>query len=214
MSASDHLARRLAFIGLDSAAQGRIRNVGDALGAAIPDALDAFYGQMRQFPETRAFFGSEQHIENAKQRQLQHWSGIATGQFDANYVDAVTKVGKVHARIGLEPRWYIGGYALILEKMLASVIETRWPKNAFGKRMPGAEERAAEIGAIVKAALLDMDYAITVYLEASEEARLKAEAEARAIEQAKAAERDQAIACVSQRHGGASRRRPDPPHER
>jgi methyl-accepting chemotaxis protein len=43
-----------------------------------------------------------------------------------------------------------------------------------------------------------MDYAITVYLEASEEARLKAEAEARATEQAKAAERDLAIACVSQ----------------
>ena len=56
--------------------------------------------------------------------------------------------------------------------------------------MPGAEERSAEIGAIVKAALLDMDYAITVYLEASEEARLKAEAEARALEQAKAAERE------------------------
>jgi methyl-accepting chemotaxis protein len=42
MSASDHLARRLAFIGLDSAAQGHIRDAREALGAAIPGALDAF----------------------------------------------------------------------------------------------------------------------------------------------------------------------------
>ncbi|QEL24202.1 globin-coupled sensor protein [Bosea sp. F3-2] len=197
MSAPDHLARRLAFIGLDSTAQGHIRNVRETLATAIPGALDAFYDQVRAFPETRSFFSSEEHIEAAKQRQVQHWGGIASGRFDENYVNAVTRVGKVHARIGLEPRWYIGGYALILEKMIASLLEARWPKNALGRRMPGADERAAEIGAVVKAALLDMDYAITVYHEASEAARLKAEAEAHAAEQAKAAERDQAIACVS-----------------
>ncbi|MFJ5369773.1 methyl-accepting chemotaxis protein, partial [Bosea sp. CER48] len=181
----------------NTAANSHIRNVHEALSAAIPGALDAFYDQVRAFPETRSFFGSDAHIEAAKQRQKQHWGGIATGNFDENYVAAVTRIGKVHARIGLEPRWYIGGYALILEKLLGAVLEARWPKNALGRRMPGADERSAEIGAIVKAAMLDMDYAITVYLEASEAARLKAEADAHAIEQAKAAERDQAIACVS-----------------
>jgi len=198
MSASDHLAKRLAFMQLGPEAQAHIRSAGEALGKSIPDALDAFYAQLRAFPETKAFFSSEQHVEAAKQRQARHWSGIATGQFDETYVGAVTQVGKVHARIGLEPRWYIGGYALILEKLLAGVLEARWPKNALGRRMPGAAERSAEIGAIVKAALLDMDYAITVYLEASEEARLKMEAEVRAVEQAQAADRDKAIACVSE----------------
>ena len=198
MSELDHLAKRLAFMQLGPEAQGRIRDVGDALGASVPGALDAFYAQLRAFPETKAFFSSEQHIEGAKQRQARHWGGIATGQFDENYIGAVTQVGKVHARIGLEPRWYIGGYALIIEKLLAGVLEARWPKNALGKRMPGCAERSAEIAAIVKAAMLDMDYAITVYLEASEDARLKVEAEARALEQAKAAEREQAIACVSE----------------
>lgn len=179
-------------------AQARIRDVGDALNASVPGALDTFYAQLRAFPETKAFFSSEQHIDSAKQRQNKHWSGIATGQFDETYIGAVTQVGKIHARIGLEPRWYIGGYALILEKLIAGVLEARWPKNALGKRMSGAAERSAEIGAVVKAAMLDMDYAITVYLETSEEARLKAEAEARAVEQAQAADRDKAITCVSE----------------
>ncbi|WP_449254518.1 methyl-accepting chemotaxis protein [Bosea sp. (in: a-proteobacteria)] len=198
MSASDQLSKRLAFMQLGPEAQARIRDVGDALNASVPGALDTFYAQLRAFPETKAFFSSEQHIDSAKQRQNKHWSGIATGQFDETYIGAVTQVGKIHARIGLEPRWYIGGYALILEKLIAGVLEARWPKNALGKRMSGAAERSAEIGAVVKAAMLDMDYAITVYLETSEEARLKAEAEARAVEQAQAADRDKAITCVSE----------------
>jgi len=68
----------------------------------------------------------------------------------------------------------------------------------FGGKLGGAEDRAAEIGAVVKAALLDMDYAISVYLEASEAARLKAENEAKAIEATIAGERDKAVAFVTQ----------------
>ncbi len=196
MASSDHLSARLNFIGLDQKAQSRIRDVREPLQAAIPAALEAFYAQLRSWPETKAFFSSEQQIDGAKNRQNAHWDGIAEAKFDQGYVAAVTQVGKVHARIGLEPRWYIGGYALILEKLIAGVVEARWPKTRFGGKIEGAADRAAELAAIVKAAMLDMDYAISVYLEASEAARLDAEAKARALEETKAAERDRAIAYV------------------
>jgi hypothetical protein len=39
---------------------------------------------------------------------------IATGKFDQDYIDGVTRIGKVHAKLGLEPQWYIGGYSLIM----------------------------------------------------------------------------------------------------
>jgi methyl-accepting chemotaxis protein len=198
MSSPDHLAQRLAFIGLGPGEQARIRDVQDALIAALPAALETFYARLKSFPETRRFFSDDSHADRARQKQLGHWERIASGHFDADYVGAVTSVGRVHARIGLEPRWYIGGYALLLEQLIGKVLEARWPKGRFGGQMPGAAERGAEIGAIVKAALLDMDYAISVYLEASEAARLKAEAQARAIELAKTAQREQAVARVGE----------------
>lgn len=198
MTASDQLGRRLAFIKFDEAAKQHIRDAHEALTAALPSALDAFYAQVKAFSETSPFFRDDKHIAGAKQAQIGHWSRIAKGQFDQDYVDAVSAVGRVHARIGLEPRWYIGGYALILEEVIKRVLEERWPKNRFGGKVPGAADRGAEIGAIVKAALLDMDYAISIYAEASEAARLKVEAAARAAEQAKAAERDKAISYVSE----------------
>jgi methyl-accepting chemotaxis protein len=197
MSSADHLDRRLDFMQLGSEARGQIAGLEKVILKALPGALDAFYAQIAAFPETKAFFSSASHMEGAKQRQVSHWGRLAKGQLDQDYVRAVTTIGQIHARIGLEPRWYIGGYALLLEKLLAAALEERWPKSRFGGKLPGAAEHAAELGAIVKAALLDMDYAISVYLEASEAARLKVEAEARAAEDAKARERDKAIGYVS-----------------
>jgi methyl-accepting chemotaxis protein len=196
MSSEADLNRRLAFTRLDADARACIAGLGPVIQAALPGALDAFYAQVSAFPETRAFFRDAGHMQAAKNRQLSHWARIAQGQFDQDYVEAVSAVGRVHARVGLEPRWYIGGYALILEKLLTAALEARWPKSRFGGKLPGASERAAEISAIVKATLLDMDYAISVYLDASEAARAKVEAEARAVEDAKAKERDKVVSQV------------------
>lgn len=198
MSSASDLDRRLDFMQLGVEARQRIRSLEKVVSAALPEALGAFYEQIRSCPETKAFFSSEEHLDSAKRRQISHWSRIAKGEFDQDYVAAVTAVGRTHARIGLEPRWYIGGYALLLERLIASLLEARWPKSRFGGKLAGAAERGAEIGAIVKAALLDMDYAISVYLEASETARLRVEAEARATEQAKAVEREKAVGYVTQ----------------
>lgn len=132
MTSSEHLNSRLSFMQLDGRARDRIKGMHDDIVAALPGALDAFYGQLRNSPETKRFFSSEQHIDGAKQRQSSHWDRIAKGEFDQNYVAAVTKVGEIHARIGLEPRWYIGGYALILEKLITDVLVARWPKRRFG----------------------------------------------------------------------------------
>ncbi|RDJ20756.1 globin-coupled sensor protein [Bosea caraganae] len=197
MTKTDDLARRLDFMKLGPDALQSIRAVEPTILAALPGALDALYAQIRAFPETKAFFSSEAHIDGAKSRQLNHWSALAKGKLDQDFVASVTGIGQVHARIGLEPRWYIGGYALLLEQLIGKVLEARWPKTRFGGKASGAQERAAEIGALVKATLLDMDYAISVYLEASETARRESEAKARAIELTKTQERDKAVKSVS-----------------
>ncbi len=193
MSDETALVERLAFMKLDQAARNRIRSVEPEIREAIPKALNSFYEQLRKTPETARFFRDGAHVDSAKARQSTHWSRIATGQFNQEFVSGVTTVGQVHARIGLEPRWYIGGYALLLEEIVSQVLKALWPKTLLGAPMAGAEERGKKITAIIKAALLDMDYAISVYLEASEAARRKIEEQARAAEIAKADAREKAV---------------------
>jgi methyl-accepting chemotaxis protein len=178
------LNERLDFIKMGPEARGRIEGVKALIMRALPAALDVFYGQALAFPQTRQLFSSPDHVANAKGKQLSHWEAISSGRFDEGYVRAVTAIGHVHARIGLEPRWYIGGYALMLESLLAQLVAARWPRRGFGARGPSAEEVGAELGAVAKATLLDMDYAISVYLEAAEGARKEAESKLLAAERA------------------------------
>lgn len=172
------LGDRLNFMRLDADARSSLRSVKPILMQKLPAALDGFYAQVESHPETRRFFTSSAQTGSAKSRQIAHWDAISSARFDTTYVRAVTAVGETHARIGLEPRWYIGGYALLLNALIGAVVEARWPKGGFGSRKAkGAPEVAAELGALAKATLLDMDFAISVYLEAAEAARKRAEAE-------------------------------------
>jgi methyl-accepting chemotaxis protein len=185
MSADTDLNDRLNFMKLGEDARQQLRAIKPIVMGELPGALDAFYGQVQAFPETRKLFANPGQMAGAKNRQIGHWEIISSGQFDGTYVQAVTTVGEVHARIGLEPRWYIGGYALLIEALIGAVVEARWSKPGFGgKKGAGAKQVRAELGALVKATLLDMDYAISVYLAAAEQARLRAEAEVLAKERA------------------------------
>ncbi|MEJ1975356.1 MAG: globin-coupled sensor protein [Acetobacteraceae bacterium] len=181
MSTTDTLAERLSFMKLDAGVRGSLHAVKSVIMGELPGALDAFYKHLQSFPEMRRLFASGRHVASAKSRQLVHWEAISSGQFDQGYVRSVTQVGEVHARIGLEPRWYIGGYALLLESLLGAVLKSRWPKSRIVGRAPAPDAVAAELGAVVKATLLDMDYAISVYITVSEAARKAAEAQAQAM---------------------------------
>lgn len=187
MAAND-LAKRLAFMKMDDGAVATLRSIEPIVAQALPSALDGFYRHLRSFPETNRFFASDAHISSAKGRQESHWKRIASGRIDGDYVKAVTTIGQVHAKIGLEPQWYLGGYAALIADLAAAVIDERWPRNEAGggwlkrraKPIPegSARKLSDEVGVLVRAAMLDIDYSISVYLQEAEKARVAAEAKA------------------------------------
>ena len=175
------VSERLDFIGLDRAARDALRGLRPFIKAEIEPALEVFYAKVRKTEQVHRFFSDDGHIRSAQNGQARHWSVIADGQFDEAYVSGVRRIGETHARIGLEPRWYIAGYALITENLLRRLVESRWPKG-FGGRAKGEEETADAITALVKAMMLDMDFAISVYLDALERERQRLEVERREAE--------------------------------
>jgi methyl-accepting chemotaxis protein len=177
---NDDIARRLEFMKLDEATCRRIAGLDQFMREELPSALDTFYQHMAKTPEIARFFSNQAHVNAAKSAQISHWENITRGTFDQHYVDKVKTIGSVHARIGLEPRWYIGGYALILEKLIEGIVERMVPKPGLFGRGGAAREIGRTVSALVKAVLLDMDLAISVYIEEAEAAKKKAEQ--RAIE--------------------------------
>jgi methyl-accepting chemotaxis protein len=86
----------------------------------------------------------------------------------------VQKVGKTHARIGLEPRWYIGGYATIVEHLIHAIVKAHWP-GLTTLRKGGAGKVAEAISCVIKAAMLDVELGISGYLETLDQKRFEAE---------------------------------------
>jgi methyl-accepting chemotaxis protein len=179
LSHADGLNERLQFMRMDARTCADIQKIKAVIERELPAALDKFYEQVRATPETRRFFSSESRIASAKDRQLGHWAAISSGRFDQTYYEKVRRIGEVHARIGLEPRWYIGGYSMITEAIVAAVVKDYWPKGLLGLRSQArAQELSAALGALLKGVFLDMDLSISIYIEAAEEARRRQEAEA------------------------------------
>ena len=168
MNAESNLAQRLAFNRIDEEAIRSLRDGREFVLQHMPSILDGFYDHIAKYTEASAFFKGREHMMHAKQMQLKHWSVILGGRFDEAYEASVNKIGEVHNRLGLEPRWYIGGYnALVTD--LVTVVQTKMPAKRFDR---DAQKRKTLLQAsIIKAAMLDMDLAISVYTEAGRRER-------------------------------------------
>ncbi|MEO3389364.1 methyl-accepting chemotaxis protein [Mesorhizobium sp. CAU 1741] len=164
---------RLAFIGMDSQARETLRKLKPSLARNVGPALSQFYEKVRATPHTAQFFGSDSHVASAKARQETHWTGIAEASYGESYETAVRSIGEVHARIGLEPSWYIGGYALVAEHLIKAIVKEQWP--GLLSRGTSPEAMGASLAVLVKAIMLDMDLAISTYLEALDEKRTQVE---------------------------------------
>ena len=175
MSDGRTLNQRLEFMKLDAAALETLRSLKPVIERDLPKALDALYERINKFPETRRFFKDEEHIGRARSAQLRHWSGISSGQFGDEYAKSVRTIGQTHARIGLDANLFIGGYALVTEQLIHAVVDNFWPKGAFGGKRKKSEDAAKAISALMKSVFLDMDLAISSYLESSEAARREME---------------------------------------
>ena len=176
------LAARLEFMKFDQRSREVLRDLQPLIRVHMNKALGSFYERLRSTPEVRSFFKNEQQIASAQTRQETHWDTLSDGTFDAAYEEKVLTVGRTHARIGLEPRWYIGGYAIIAEHLIKAIVTDR--DSTLLKRLKRDPDSLSEsLSTLVKAMLLDMDLAITAYLETTEAERHKAEdARAEAIE--------------------------------
>ena len=168
MTSANTIAQRRAFNLIDDETIQLLRDARTFILAELPLILDEFYDHVGAFSQTASFFADRRHMMHAKEMQLRHWAIIVEGHFDETYETSVTKIGEVHNRLGLEPRWYIGGYNFLVSRLIEA-IDTKWPVRMFDRN--GARRKTRLMGAVIKAAMVDMDLAISVYIEAGRRER-------------------------------------------
>jgi methyl-accepting chemotaxis protein len=161
MSETIDIRERLAFIGIDDETRSALSEVLPIIKSHLPSILGEFYDMIRQWPDQARMF-PQGGMDRAKNMQESHWVRLFSGHFDDDYVKSVRRIGLTHSRIGLEPRWFIGGYAFVqsrLSHIVSTMYANRWNPATAQK------QTARMMRAVMQAIMLDTDLAITVYLE-------------------------------------------------
>lgn len=163
MSALNDLSSRLDFLRLDSDTIQILRSLEHHVSDILPDVLSDFYRHVGQYPEVEKFFDSPDRLTYASNAQLKHWKVILKGDFSSEYLASVKQIGTVHARIGLEPQFYLAGYTFLVDETLKRLGE----KFFTGKQKKGVgfAQISKMQSAFIRAAMLDMDLAIHFFNE-------------------------------------------------
>jgi uncharacterized protein YoxC len=145
---------RLKFAEIDDSTIASLRLLWPVIQPGLDDILSGFYHHVKTYPELASMIGDMEPRLKAVQKS--HWEKLFTNGFDRDYQESINRIGHVHCRIGLEPRWYIGGYKFVLTRLHAFVY--RKFKRSF-------RDRAKLLNDVTAAVMLDMDLAISTYEE-------------------------------------------------
>ena len=158
------LKQRLDFLRLDENTLNDLRDITPIAEKILPNVLRQFYMHLGKHPDIAKFFSGQDRIEHAATRQFEHWRQILRADFGPTYLTSVEKIGNVHAKIGLEPQYYLAGYTFLIEEALTDAQAHYSDKKGLSKK--GLESFNKFRHAFVRAAMLDMDLAIHFFNEA------------------------------------------------
>ena len=152
--------QRLRFLDIDQAVIENLRKARDILEPEFDRMLDALYARISDEPQLKELFPDDESMARARNAQKNYWlKSRLAGEFTSDHFDKAELIGRAHARVGLTPSWYIGGYS----NMLAQFIQ-----HIAAVAAEGGHDASPITEALCKAVLLDLDLVIHSYLEAKD----------------------------------------------
>jgi signal transduction histidine kinase len=151
---------RLSFLSLADNDRRLLATLAPLLERHADRLVSAFYRHLLSFDVTRGLLSDPAVKSRLLEKQREYLLSLAGPAIDDDYVAERIRIGQVHARIGLGPRYYLGAYALYFS-LLAPII---------AEDCRGEAERTQEtLSALVKLLLLDAQLAMEAYIESHEE---------------------------------------------
>jgi rsbT co-antagonist protein RsbR len=152
--------RRKGFVGFTDEDARLLRELRPVAEAYADEVVEGLYRQFLRFEETRAFFPDNATLNRVKALQKEYFLGLTRGDYGEAYLANRLHIGRVHQRIGLSPRWYMGAYSIYMQSTFPRVMAAFRPDVEKGQRM---------FLALLKIMKLDQELAITMYIAAGEE---------------------------------------------
>jgi signal transduction histidine kinase len=156
----EELDDRLAYLELTQEDRRLLSDLAPLLERHADRFVTAFYRHLLSFDETRRLLADPAVTQRLLRKQREYLLSLAGPALDEAYLEERVRIGAVHARIGLGPRFYLGAYAVYFS-LLAPVIAAECSDDA--------ERTQQTLTALVKVLLLDAELAMDSYIERHDE---------------------------------------------
>ena len=151
----EETAQRLAFVGLGEEERSYLRALRPVLERHAESLVAAFYRHLLSFEQTRTLLRDSAVKERLLEKQRSYLLSLGSARYDEEFLAERVAIGETHERIGLEPRWYLGAYAIYFSLLAPVVVENY-------RSEPHRAERT--LSALVKQLMLDAQLAMEAYM--------------------------------------------------
>ncbi|HXX62303.1 MAG TPA: protoglobin domain-containing protein [Bacteroidota bacterium] len=153
--AKEDRAQRLDFLELGNEERSYLAALRPMLEQRADTLVGAFYRHLLSFEQTQRLLRDPAVKERLLQKQRLYLLSLGSPQYDDEFFAERIAIGETHERIGLEPRWYLGAYAIYFSLLAPAIVE-------IYRSEPHHAERT--LSALVKQLLLDAQLAMEAYL--------------------------------------------------
>ncbi|MBX9667786.1 MAG: hypothetical protein K2X93_09220 [Candidatus Obscuribacterales bacterium] len=150
----EEIAGRKNWLAIEAEDEENIVKLDGVLSEKVDELLDYLYSHFLSHDDTATFFPNEDVLNGAKAGQREYFLKLTRGSYDREYVANRLRVGTTHYQIGLDTRWYLGAYCLVLS-FLRKLAQKEFHDQ------PEQVERIVE--SLTKLIFFDMGLAIDTY---------------------------------------------------
>lgn len=117
------IERRKKYLGITDEDIAILTTFRAFISENIDEIVEEFYKKILPFPEMDRVIGDAETFRRLKNHQRNYIFSLFDGQYDEEYVHSRLRIGVVHKRIGVHPKYYVSA-VYNLKSILRSIILT------------------------------------------------------------------------------------------
>lgn len=149
------IARRQELFGLTHEDAGLLSLARSAILDDVGAIVDEFYERQTSIPEVAVIIGDAETLDRLRAVQRAYVGELFSGCYDKDYVNSRLRIGVVHKRIGVEPKYFLAAV-----KVLRDIL-----REALSLRLADSPRLPATLDALDRLFWFDADLVVETYLQ-------------------------------------------------
>lgn len=111
-------AKMKGFVGFTEDDVKILKELRPIVAAEADNIVDLFYSNIQRYSELMSVMNdSGSNLDRLKAAQKRYLLELFDGDYGESYFERRLRIGEVHNKIGLTPRWYLGSYSVYMEAL-------------------------------------------------------------------------------------------------